>query len=147
MHVTLSSFIKPSPNLLLSRLLRITAHNLDLLRRHGILIIQLKVDVLDQKRPDFVAEAVGVKMALEVHARLDFVGQHFCDGLIEGGDDFHGGLGLDAAGVDEIIKRVDEGHADAATTIELVVGSASRGHDCGWSVWLSGRKRGKEGKG
>ena len=68
--------------------------------------------------------------------------------------------------MDEIIKRVDEGHADAvgrwllvgtgiwtggggspATTIELVVGSASRGHDCGWSVWLSGRKRGKEGKG
>lgn len=51
--------------LLLPRLLRITAHNLDLLRRHSVLIIQLKVDVLDQKCPYFIAEAVGVKMALQ----------------------------------------------------------------------------------
>ena len=55
----------PHAPLLLPRLLRITAHNLDLLRRHSVLIIQLKVDVLNQKRPYFVAEAVGVKMALQ----------------------------------------------------------------------------------
>ena len=58
-------YTNPHPPLLLSRLLRITAHNLDLLRRHGILVIQLKVDVLNQERPYFVAEAVGVKMALK----------------------------------------------------------------------------------
>ena len=52
--------------------------------------------------------------------------------------------------MDEVVERVDEGHADAveswvlagtgfrtggggspATTIELVVGPASRGHVCG----------------
>ena len=138
MHVALSSLFEPHPPLLLPRLLRITTHDLDLVRRHGILVIQFKVDVLDQKRPYFIAEAVGVKMALhwsamatlpgtsfkskylEIHARLDFVGQHFCDGLIEGGDDFHGGLGLNAAGVDEVVKRVDEGHADAAERRVLV---------------------------
>ena len=160
--------LTPHPPLLLPRLLRITANNLDLLRRHSILIIQLEVDIFNQECPNFVAEAVGVKMALhrsamaplpgtslrswylEIHARLDFVGQDFCDGLIEGGDDFHGGLGLNAARVDEVVERVDEGHADAvenwvlvgtgfrtggggspATTIELVVGPASRGHVCG----------------
>ena len=82
----------PHPPLLLSGLLRITANNLDFLRCDGILIIQLKVYVFNQKRPYFVAEAVGVKMALrrsamapllrtsfygwylEIHARLDFVG-------------------------------------------------------------------------
>ena len=174
----------PQPSLLLPRLLRITAHNLDLLRCNGILVIQLKVDVFNQKRPYFVAEAVGIKMALhrsamaplpgtsflsqylEIHARLDFVGQHFCDGLIEGGDNFHGGLGLNATRVDEVVERVDEGHADAveswvlvgagfrtggggspATTIELVVGPASRGHNCGWYGWLLKGKRGVEDKG
>ena len=61
----LLKYSNPHPSLLLPRLLRITAHNLDLLRRHGILIIQLKVNVLNQKCPYFVAEAVGVKMALQ----------------------------------------------------------------------------------
>ena len=75
-------------------------------------------------------------------------------------------MGLNAAGVDEVIKRVDEGHADAvgrlvlvgtglwtvggnspATTIELVVGSASRGHIRDWNGWLLGRKRWGEDKG
>lgn len=92
MHVALPSQLEPSPTLLLPRLLRITAHNLNLLRRHSILIIQLKVDIFNQKRPYFVAEAVGIKMTLhrsamaplpgtslrswylEIHARLDFVG-------------------------------------------------------------------------
>lgn len=65
MHITLSPSIRVLTHpLLLPRLFRITANNLDLLRRHGVLIIQLEVDVLDQKRPYFVAEAVGVKMPL-----------------------------------------------------------------------------------
>ena len=33
---------------------------------------------------------------LEVHARLDLVRQHLGDGLVEGGDHFHGSLRLDA---------------------------------------------------
>ncbi len=70
-------YTNPHPPLLLSRLLRITAHNLDLLRRHGILVIQLKVDVLDQERPNFVAEAVSVKMALRQSAIAPLPGTSF----------------------------------------------------------------------
>ena len=51
-------------SLLLPRLLRIAAHNLDLLRRDVILVVELEVDILDEERPDFVAEAVGVQMTL-----------------------------------------------------------------------------------
>lgn len=50
--------------LLLPRLLRIAAHNLDLLRRDIVLIVELEVDVFDKERPDFVAEAVGIQMTL-----------------------------------------------------------------------------------
>lgn len=132
--------------LLLPRLLRIAAHNLDLLRRDIVLIVELEVDVFDKERPDFVAEAVGIQMTLffcneppislannlsprrrekekgsnqdrryylEVHARLDLIGQHLGDGLVKGSDDFHGSLGFDALSVDEVVKGVDEGHADA----------------------------------
>ena len=45
---------------------------------------------------------------LEVQARLDFIRQHFRDRLVEGGDDFHGSLGLKTARVDEIIESIDE---------------------------------------
>ena len=50
--------------LLLARLLRIAAHNLNLLRRDVVLVVQLEVDVLDEERPDFVAEAVRIQMTL-----------------------------------------------------------------------------------
>lgn len=50
--------------LLLPRLLRIAAHNLDLLRRDIVLIVELEVDVFDKERPDFVAEAVCIQMTL-----------------------------------------------------------------------------------
>ena len=70
-------YSSPHPPLCLPRLLRITAHNLDLLRRHGVLIIQLKVDVLNQERPYFVAEAVGVKMALDRSAMGPLPGTSF----------------------------------------------------------------------
>ena len=83
---------------MLPRLLRIAAHNLDLLRRDVVLIVQLEIDILDEERPDLVAEAVCIQMTLlfqhppvspndhlrrgktqqgtadlEVHARLDLV--------------------------------------------------------------------------
>jgi len=53
-----------APFLLLSRLLRIAAHDLDLVRLNSILIVELKVNVFDQERPDFIAKAVGIQMAL-----------------------------------------------------------------------------------
>ena len=135
----------PTDILLLTRLLCITAHDLDLIRRDIILIVQLEVDILDKERPDFVAEAVGIEMALqactvshsphpettrhlylEVHASLDFVRQHLGDGFVEGSHDFHGGLGLDAAGVNHLVEGVNERHTDAAKEILLVLRAASR---------------------
>ena len=50
---------------------------------------------------------------LEIQPRLDFVCQYFCDRLVEGGDDFHGSLGLETARVDEVIESVNEGNSDA----------------------------------
>ena len=54
----------PHPSLLLPWLLRIAAHNLDLVRRDIVLVVELEVDILDEERPDFVAEAVGIQMTL-----------------------------------------------------------------------------------
>ena len=45
---------------------------------------------------------------LEVHARFDLLGKHFGDGLVKGGDDFHGGLGFNAAGMDQVVESVNE---------------------------------------
>lgn len=45
---------------------------------------------------------------LEAHARLDLVGQHLGDGLVEGGDDFHGSLGFDATRVNQLVEGVNE---------------------------------------
>ena len=67
-HHPLPNYSSPHAALLLPRLFRITAHNLDLVRGHSVLIIQLKVDVLDQKRPYFVAEAISIKMPLHLSA-------------------------------------------------------------------------------
>lgn len=135
----------PGDILLLTRLLGVAAHDLDLIRCDIILIVQLEVDILDEERPDFVAEAVGIEMALqacnvshsprpetprhlylEVHASLDFVRQHLGDGFIEGSHDFHGGLGLDAAGMNHLVEGVNKGHTDAAKEILLVLRAASR---------------------
>ena len=50
--------------LLLTRLLGVTAHNLDLVRWYIILIIELEIDVFDKECPDFIAKAIGIEVAL-----------------------------------------------------------------------------------
>ena len=40
--------------------LAVAAHDLDSVGLNGLLIIQLEGNVLDQKRPHFIAETVGV---------------------------------------------------------------------------------------
>ena len=52
------------PFLNLSGSLAVTAHDLDLVRRHRCLVVQFKVDIFNEKGPHFVAESVGIKMAL-----------------------------------------------------------------------------------
>lgn len=58
------SGLSQAPSLLLSGLLRIAAHDLDLLCRDIVLIIELEVDIFDEEGPDFVAEAICIQMAL-----------------------------------------------------------------------------------
>ena len=49
----------------LAGLLRVAGYDLDLLGHDGwVAVIHLKVHVLNQERPDFVAEPIGVKAAL-----------------------------------------------------------------------------------
>jgi hypothetical protein len=47
-------------------LLRQTSDDLDLLGVELVLVVHLEVDVLDDEGPDFVAEAVGVEVALRI---------------------------------------------------------------------------------
>lgn len=56
-----------------ARLLCVHSHNLDAIRMEVDSIIELEVDVLDYERPNFVAEAVGIKMALQkpIRNKLD----------------------------------------------------------------------------
>ena len=97
------------------------------------------MDVLDDECPDFVAEAVGVEVALlpilapppthndgeiwaylESHARLDLICKHLRNSLVEVRHNAHSKLGFDAAAADQVVERVCEGHSDAAFIIMLV---------------------------
>ena len=51
--------------LLLPWFLRIAAHNFDLLRLNVVLIVKLKVDVLNEERPDFITESVRIQVTLQ----------------------------------------------------------------------------------
>lgn len=48
----------------LTRTLAIAADNLDLVRSHGQVILQLERHILDQECPDFIAEPIRIEMAL-----------------------------------------------------------------------------------
>ena len=57
--------MKRLPLLRISRTLAVAAHDLDLVRlNRRARVLHLEGDVLDQKSPDLVAEAVGIKMTL-----------------------------------------------------------------------------------
>lgn len=56
----------------LSRPLAVAAHNLHLICLHGLLIIQLEGHILDEERPDVVAESVCVKVALVTKHSVSF---------------------------------------------------------------------------
>lgn len=55
--------------LLLTSLFSVAAHDFDLLRLNVVLVIELEVDILDQERPDFVTESIGVEMTLQKHCQ------------------------------------------------------------------------------
>ncbi len=116
--------------LLLSWPLGVAADDFDLIRLDRTRVVQLEVDVLDQKSPYFVAETVGVQMTLcsvselasnpdnspawcpiyfETQASLDLVGQYLRDSAVEVGEDLHGKLRLNPTFVDKIIECIREG--------------------------------------
>lgn len=126
----------------LPRPLAVAAHNLDLVRRYRGPIVQLEVDVFDQERPDFVAEAVCIQVALyrvrfpflgirsrprsqpspnagrtylERKPRAHLLAQNLGDHAVEGGQDPHGELRLDAALVDQVVEGVCEGEPEAGS--------------------------------
>ena len=49
----------------LPRPLGVAANNLDFLGLDRVLVVKFEVHILDQERPDFVAEAVSVQVTLE----------------------------------------------------------------------------------
>ena len=57
----------------LSRLLRVAAHDFDLLCCNGIATVQLEIDILDEESPDIVAEAVGIQVALYRHIGMSAI--------------------------------------------------------------------------
>lgn len=105
----------------LSSFLSTTRHNFDLLCMHRTLIIQLEIHILDCERPHLIHRPIHVQMPFEIQPRFDLLGQDFCEGLVEAGEHFHGGLGLDTALLDELVEGVDEGEADAAAAVNFPV--------------------------
>jgi hypothetical protein len=63
---------KKNPRSYLSRPLAVAAHNLHLVCLHRLLIIQLEGHILDEERPDIVAESVCVKVALVTKQSVSF---------------------------------------------------------------------------
>lgn len=127
--------------------LRVAAHNLDTVGVDLAVVVELEVDVLDDESPDVVAEAVCIKMSLsklsvyagvkgsswtdlESQARLDLVGEHVGNGLVEVCEDSHGELRLDAALCDERVERVCECAADTAFVSQSTHQAGVGEHTC-----------------
>lgn len=54
------------------------------------------------------------KRYLERESGPDLLGQNLGDDLVKGGQDLHGQLRLDAALVDQVVKRIREGQAETS---------------------------------
>lgn len=76
-------------------------------------ILHLESNVLQLKRPDFIAETVGIEAALESQPGPDLVLQDLGNRAVEIGQDLHGELRIDVVLGDEVIKRICERAADA----------------------------------
>jgi len=102
--------------LLLIGSLGAAADNLDLVGRDGVVAaVHLESDVLDQKSPDFVTEAVRVQRALERKASLNPLIKGLGNDAVKLGQDLHGELGIDALGPDKIVQCIRQRRAQAAT--------------------------------
>ncbi len=57
------------------------------------------------------------KRYLESEPGPDLLGQNLGDDLVKGGQDLHSQLWLDAALVDQVVKRIREGQAETSEAI------------------------------
>jgi hypothetical protein len=94
-----------------TRTLRVTADNLDSVGVDLVRVVELEVDILDDERPDIVAETVGIEVTLERQASFDLVSKPVRNRFVEVDEDLHGQLGLDSALGDQVVERVCEGTA------------------------------------
>lgn len=126
-------------------LLGVATNNLDLVGGHGLASrVHLERHVLDEERPDFVAESVRVEAPLrcplvkpppgrssylthlELESRLDVLLERFRDGLVKVAQDLHGELRVDALVADEVVERVRQSEADATVKVSLACRRAER---------------------
>ncbi len=91
------------------------ADDLDLVGRHALgAVLHLEGDLLDEKSPDFVAEAVGVEGALEGQAGLDLIAQRIRHDPVEVVQDLHRQLRVEFRILDKLIESLDQRYTEAA---------------------------------
>jgi hypothetical protein len=90
-----------------------TANDPNFVNLNGLRIVKFKLDILEDKSPNVITEAIGIEMALETHSRFYFFTQDLSDDLVKVCHYFDGELGFDAARADQVVEGVCEGAADA----------------------------------
>ena len=101
-----------TPDSLCFGLLVRAAHDLNLVALELTLGVQLEAHIFDHKRPNVVAEPVSIEVTFEREAAFDPVCDDLREGLVEVAEDFHGELGLDLVGGDEIVESVCESNTE-----------------------------------
>lgn len=86
--------------------LELTADNPDFVDLDSLRIIKLELDILKDKSPDVVTEAISVEMTFETHSGFHFFTKDLSDDLVEVCHDFDGELGFDAARADQVVQGV-----------------------------------------
>lgn len=132
----------------LARALGITADNLDAVGMDLVGVVELEIDIFDDKGPDVVAKAVGIEVALgmahqhgegasfppstdlECQTVLDLVSKHICNCLVEVDQDLHGQLGLDPSLGDQTVERIRKGAAQTVFVSQLARDSRAEGAHC-----------------
>jgi hypothetical protein len=77
-----------------------TANDPNFINLNSLRIIKFKLDILEDKSPNVITEAIGVEMTLETHSRFDLFTKDLGDDLVKVCHDFDGELGFDAARAD-----------------------------------------------
>ena len=77
-----------------------TANDPNLINLDSLRIIKFKLDILEDKSPDIITEAISIEMTFETHSRFYFLTEDLSDDLVKVCHYFDGELGFDAARAD-----------------------------------------------